>query len=122
MARWGDINAVLNRLVREDVVAGFWTNLGEPAPAFALHVIVRPPNPVGDQEASIIRERVQQALAHCAPEATVTVDRSGGETWPASSLGSRPGSRIPGAVSTHTELTLETVLPEFSAVNRDDST
>jgi hypothetical protein len=87
MARWGDINAVLNRLVREEVVAGFWTNLGEPAPPFALHVIVRPPNPVGDHEASIIRTRVQQALAHCAPEATVTVDRSGGGTRPANALG-----------------------------------
>jgi hypothetical protein len=87
MARWGDINAVLNRLVREEVVAGFWTNLGEPAPPFALHVIVRPRNPVGDQEASIIRARVQQALANCAPEATVTVDRSGGGARPANSLG-----------------------------------
>jgi hypothetical protein len=87
MARWGDINAVLNRLVREEVVAGFWTNLGEPAPPLALHVIVRPRNPVGDHEASTIRARVEQALAHCAPEATVTVDRSVGGTLPASSLG-----------------------------------
>jgi hypothetical protein len=87
MASWGDINAVLNRLVREEVVAGFWTNLGEPAPPFALHVIVRPPNPIGDQEASNIRARVQQALAHCAPEATVTVDRSDGGTGPADSPG-----------------------------------
>jgi predicted TIM-barrel enzyme len=77
MATWGDINLVLNRLVREGVIAGFWTNLAEPRAALGMQVIVAPATDVDDAAALAIQELVRDKLARCAPEAVVTVDRSG---------------------------------------------
>jgi hypothetical protein len=77
MATWGDINAVLNRLVRTAKIAGFWTNLAEARHPVALHVVVRPPGAVSETEALALRSLVEQELAPCAPDATVTVDRTG---------------------------------------------
>jgi len=77
MATWGDINLVLNRLVREGVIGGFWTNLAGPRTPFGLQVIVAPPNQVDDAAAVAIQALVQDKLARCAPDAVVTVDRSG---------------------------------------------
>ena len=77
MASWGDINAVLNRLVREGTIAGFWTNLGEAPTPFGLHVIVAPVGPVDQAGAEDLRARVAQRLEPLAADVTVTVDRSG---------------------------------------------
>ena len=76
MASWGDINAVLNRLVRERIIASFWTNLADAKPPLVLHVIGSPSSPVDDRSAKALRNEVQDALAPWAPNATVTVDRS----------------------------------------------
>jgi|tagenome__1003787_1003787.scaffolds.fasta_scaffold18940738_2 hypothetical protein len=77
MATWGDINLVLNRLVREGVIGGFWTNLAGPRTPLGLQVIVAPPTQVDDAAALAIQTLVQDKLARCAPDAVVTVDRSG---------------------------------------------
>jgi hypothetical protein len=77
MATWGDINLVLNRLVREGVITAFWTNLAEPRAAANLQVIVAPPADIDDSAAVAIQALVQEKLARCAPDAVVTVDRSG---------------------------------------------
>ncbi len=67
---WGRVNAVLNRLAREGAIAGYWTNLGHPSRALALHVIVRRPEGA-DREGT--RAAVTRALGRVAPGATVTV-------------------------------------------------
>jgi predicted TIM-barrel enzyme len=77
MATWGDINLALNRLVREGVITGFWTNLAEPRAPLGLHVIVSPPSVVDDAAALAIEAVVRDKLARCAPDAVITVDRSG---------------------------------------------
>jgi len=76
---WGDVNAALNRLVAEGVIASFRTSFGGPAPELGVHVVVTAPQPVSDLQAEDIRSRVELALAQRVP-ATVTVDRSLGET------------------------------------------
>jgi hypothetical protein len=76
MASWGDINAVLNRLVREGTITAFWTNLGGTKPPLVLHVIVSPFGPADDRSAKALRLQIQDALAPWAPDASVTVDRS----------------------------------------------
>ena len=39
---WGDVNAALNRLVADGVIAAFKTSVGGPAPEIGAHVIVTP--------------------------------------------------------------------------------
>ena len=76
---WGDVNAALNRLVADGVIAAFKTSFGGPAPEMGAHVIVTPVERVTDLHAEEIRSRVEGALADLVP-ATVTVDRSPGES------------------------------------------
>ncbi len=67
---WGRVNAVLNRLAREGVVAGYWTNLGHPSRALGLHVIVARTE---GRDRDSTRAAVAAALRRVAPGATVTV-------------------------------------------------
>jgi hypothetical protein len=90
MASWGDINSILNRLVREGEIGSFWTNLGDPKTALGLHVIVTPPRVVGDEEAAALRGRVEFALGRLNAGATVTVDRSGGTVSFPEGRGAKP--------------------------------
>ncbi len=76
---WGDLNAALNRLIADGVIAAFKTSFGGPAPEMGAHVIVTPVEPVSDPLAEEIRNRVESAPTDLVP-ATVTVDRSLGES------------------------------------------
>ena len=76
---WGDVNAVLNRLVADGVIAAFKTSFGGLAPEMGAHVIVMPVERVSDLHAEEIRSRVEGALADLVP-AIVIVDRSLGES------------------------------------------
>lgn len=69
MASWGDINAALNRLVREGVIAGFKTNRGDKT-SLGLHVDVTPGQ---DGDCEDIRNRILGILLPMDDEATVTV-------------------------------------------------
>lgn len=69
MASWGDINAALNGLVREGVIAGFKTNRGDKT-SLGLHVDVTPP---ADGDSEDIRSRIMGMLASMDDEVTVTV-------------------------------------------------
>ena len=71
MASWGDINAALNRLVREGVISGFRTNRGEKVRPVALHVSVVPAAPADDVEG--VRERILTVLTPLDGEVTVSV-------------------------------------------------
>lgn len=81
MASWGDINAVLNRLVREGVISGFSTNLsrrGEPVP---LHVVAQVPVPSDGQGGEVdagaieaIRSRILGELKPYDEAPTVTIE------------------------------------------------
>lgn len=70
MASWGDINAALNRLVREGVIAGFKTNRGDKSHQDGLHVSVVP-GPDGDPDG--IRSQLLAVLTPLDDEVTVTV-------------------------------------------------
>ena len=70
MASWGDINAALNRLVREGVIAGFKTNRGDKSHQVGLHVSVVPAQP-GDDEG--VRSRILAVLTPLDDEVTVTI-------------------------------------------------
>ena len=70
MASWGDINAALNRLVREGVITGFKTNRGEKSHQAGLHVNVVPSSG-GDVEG--IRSQILAVLTPLDDEVTVTV-------------------------------------------------
>lgn len=43
MGSWGDVNAALNRLVREGVITGFRTNLADPARGPDLRITATAP-------------------------------------------------------------------------------
>jgi hypothetical protein len=89
MPSWGDLNARLNRLVREGVISGFRTNLAtRPDPA-DLAIIVTPgpaaPPPVGRLAAEeALRARVAAALGGIAADSAIAIED-------ASSAGSQPG-------------------------------
>lgn len=69
MASWGDINAALNRLVREGVIAGFKTNRGDKT-SLGLHVDV---TSGADGDCEEIRTRILAILLPLDDEVTVTV-------------------------------------------------
>ena len=80
---WGAVNAVLNRLVREGVIAGFRTNLGDARATAGLHVIASAPELVDRRKPSYdpekvvaLRQRIARDLSRCAPGVTVTVEGS----------------------------------------------
>ena len=72
---WGDVNAVLNRLVAEGLIAAFRTNFDAATFDIGLHVLVTPVHAISDQEADALRSQIEDALAF-AGALTVTVDRS----------------------------------------------
>ncbi|HEX2556142.1 MAG TPA: hypothetical protein VHL98_20780 [Microvirga sp.] len=74
---WGAINAALNGLVRDGVIAAFKTNLAEPATPFGLHVTVTAPGADDDAGVEEVRRKVLAALDELGEDATVTVNRSG---------------------------------------------
>ena len=67
----GDVNAILNRLVREGVISAFQTNFGTPAEAFGVHIIIITPPSATDREA--VRRTVGQALDGLSEQVTITV-------------------------------------------------
>lgn len=69
MASWGDINATLNKLVREGVITGFRTNRADKS-SLGLHVEVTPT--VGDDVESV-KSRIMSVLTPLDDEVTVTV-------------------------------------------------
>ena len=75
MASWGDINAALNRLVREGAIAGFKTNRGEKSHDVGLHVSV---TPKGDDDAESVKARILGVLQPLDDEVTVTVGTAPG--------------------------------------------
>lgn len=70
MGSWGDINAALNRLVREGVIAGFKTNRGDKSHLQGLRVNVVP-GAGGDIEG--IRSQILAVLSPLDDEVTVTI-------------------------------------------------
>jgi hypothetical protein len=76
MASWGDVNAALNRLVREGVITGFRTNISEPSSTLALHVVITTDAALDGAGALAARARVEKQLEPLVPGAVVTVDRS----------------------------------------------
>ena len=76
MASWGDVNAALNRLVREGVITGFRTNISEPSSTLALHVVITTDAALGGAGALAARARVKKQLEPLVSGAVVTVDRS----------------------------------------------
>ena len=75
MALWGDLNAILNRLVATGVISRFWTNLSRREPLVALHVIVWPPGPVDEAGAEAIRSLIAEKISPLIEDVTVTVSR-----------------------------------------------
>ncbi|HEX2510298.1 MAG TPA: hypothetical protein VHK66_07225 [Microvirga sp.] len=75
MALWGDLNAILNRLVAAGTISRFWTNLGKQSPLLAPHVVVWPPGFVDDAGAEAIRKTVAENLSPLGEDVTVTVNR-----------------------------------------------
>jgi hypothetical protein len=66
----GDVNAILNGLVREGVISAFQTNFGTPAEAYGVHVIV---TPAGATDREGVRRTVSQALDSLSEQVTITV-------------------------------------------------
>lgn len=75
MTSWGSINAVLNRLVREGVIAAFKTNIADRQNALGLHVVVAPPGAPDDATAENVRRHVARELEELTDDAIVTVER-----------------------------------------------
>lgn len=69
MASWGDVNAALNRLVREGVIIGFKTNRGEKSDS-ALRVSV---TPAPDFDVEAVHSQIMGVLTPLDDEVTVTV-------------------------------------------------
>ena len=78
MASWGDINASLNRLVREGVIRSFRTNRADKSQA-GLHVSIVPGDGA-DPEA--VRSQIVDLLSGMDDDVTVTL----AEDEPASTL------------------------------------
>lgn len=77
LTSWGAINAVLNRLVRDGVIAAFRTNVADRRSALGFQVIVTPAGVVDRARAEEVRRIVARALEPLIADAVVTVDRSG---------------------------------------------
>ena len=81
MASWGDVNAALNRLVREGVITGFRTNLADPARGPELRVAATAPvvldaNAADYDGAAVesVRQAVASRLGSLVEEACVTIE------------------------------------------------
>jgi hypothetical protein len=66
----GDVNAILNRLVRDDVISAFQTNFGTPAEAYGVHIIITPGSAM-DRDG--VRRAVTRALDGLSEQVTITV-------------------------------------------------
>jgi len=66
----GDVNAILNRLVREGVISAFQTNFGTPAEAYGVHIIITPGSAT-DRDG--VRRAVAAALDGLSEQVTITV-------------------------------------------------
>lgn len=81
MVSRGDVNVLLNRLIREGVIGGFKTNFDGPSVAQGLQVVVTA-GEAAEQGASrpdpkrveALRNRVSRELKKLDAEATVTVE------------------------------------------------
>jgi hypothetical protein len=76
---WGALNARLNRLVREGVIAGFRTNLAaRPGPGSLTVAVVpgvaAPAPPTGLSAASALRARIALTLADVAPDVAISIE------------------------------------------------
>lgn len=77
----GDVNAILNGLIREGVITGFETNFGTPlAAALALHVrvtadLITDPRIPGydDKAVRAIRNRIAKEIDPLAPGVVVSI-------------------------------------------------
>jgi hypothetical protein len=81
MLSWGDLNARLNRLVREGVISGFRTNLATRPDVSTLMITVAPgpaaPAAAGRLTgADSLRARVALALDGVAPPAAIRVAKT----------------------------------------------
>jgi hypothetical protein len=76
MTSWGSVNAILNGLVRDGVIAAFRTNIADHQSALGLHVIVTAAGAEDGARAEAVRRRVAGALKTLIEDAVVTVDRS----------------------------------------------
>jgi hypothetical protein len=74
MASWGDLNARLNRLVREGVISGFRTNLASRPDPSELAIVVMPGRDSVAIPADALRRHIGAALAGIAPDAAITVE------------------------------------------------
>ena len=79
MPSWGDLNARLNRLVRQGVISGFRTNLATRPDPRSLTIVVVPgtaaPKLPGEGSAAeAVRDRVRAVLAGIAPDAAISVE------------------------------------------------
>ena len=69
----GNVNATLNRLCRDGVIAEFKTNLMSPSKEWGLHVIVAPPEELVGERIEALRGKVAEALEPLSTAVTVTV-------------------------------------------------
>jgi len=84
----GDVNAILNGLVREGLISGFETNFGSPlATALALHVkvtadLITDPRIPGYDERAVraIRNRIAKEIDPLSPGVVVSIRQTPGET------------------------------------------
>ena len=79
MPSWGDLNARLNRLVREGVISGFRTNLASRPDPSMLAISIAPgpaaPGAVGRLDAEkALCARVAAALDGVVPPTAITVE------------------------------------------------
>ena len=74
MTSWGDVNVVMNRLVREGVIESFRTNRAQKAPDLGLQVFIVLPKAA--QSAEEIHNQVVAKLGAIADDVVVTVDHS----------------------------------------------
>ena len=73
MASWGDVNAGLNRLVREGLITRFATNLGDANRSGAVTVTVVAPDGFNE---TVVRGAVARALARLGLIAEIDVQPS----------------------------------------------
>ena len=69
----GNVNAALNRLCRDGVIAQFKTNFMSPSKEWGLHVIVAPPEELVGETIEALQGKVAEALEPLRIAVTVTV-------------------------------------------------
>ena len=69
----GNVNAALNRLCRDGVIAQFKTNFMSPSKEWGVHVIVAPPEELVGERIKALLDKVAEALEPLSIAVTVTV-------------------------------------------------